>query len=110
MHHRPPELVASAVNTVWSWDITYLRAPVRGSFFYLHLVEDIYSRGIVGWEVHAEESADAAANLIERTCSELDVDSEGLHLHSDNGGPMKGRRCSQRCSGSALSRRLVDRA
>ena len=89
-HHRPPELVAAAVNTVWSWDITYLRAPVRGSFFYLYLVEDVYSRAIVGWEVHAEESADAAAKLIERTCKELDVDSDGLHLHSDNGGPMKG--------------------
>lgn len=89
-HHRPPELVASAVNTVWSWDITYLRAPVRGSFFYLYLVEDLYSRGIVGWAVHEQESADAAAQLIERTCSELDVNSDGLHLHSDNGGPMKG--------------------
>lgn len=89
-HHRPPELVAAAVNTVWSWDITYLRAPVRGSFFYLYLVEDLYSRSIVGWEVHEQESAEAAGKLIERTCQDLDVDSEGLHLHSDNGGPMKG--------------------
>lgn len=89
-NHRPPELVASAVNTVWSWDITYLRAPVRGSFFYLYLVEDLYSRRIVGWEVHEGESAAAAAKLIEGTCYELDVDSDGLHLHSDNGGPMKG--------------------
>lgn len=89
-HHRPPELVASAVNTVWSWDITYLRAPVRGSFFYLYLVEDLYSRSIVGWEVHEQESAEAAGRLIERTCRGLDVDSNGLHLHSDNGGPMKG--------------------
>lgn len=89
-HHRPPELVAAAVNTVWSWDITYLRAPVRGSFFYLYLVEDIYSRGIVGWEVHEQESAEAAAELIERTCTTLNVNAGGLHLHSDNGGPMKG--------------------
>lgn len=51
MHHRPPELVAAAVNTVWSWDITYLRAPVRGSFFYLYLVEDLYSRSIVGCRI-----------------------------------------------------------
>jgi transposase InsO family protein len=89
-HHRPPELVASAVNTVWSWDITYLQAPVRGSFFYLYLVEDLYSRSIVGWEVHAEESAEAASKLIERTCRDLNVDAKGLHLHSDNGAPMKG--------------------
>ena len=89
-HHRPPELVAAAVNTVWSWDITYLRAPVRGSFFYLYLIEDLYSRSIVGWEVHEQESAEAASTLIERTCEDLDVDAQGLHLHSDNGGPMKG--------------------
>ena len=89
-HHRPPELVASAPNAVWSWDITYLRGPVRGSFFYLYLIEDLYSRRIVGWEVREEESADHSAKLVERTCAELDVDSKGLHLHSDNGGPMKG--------------------
>jgi transposase InsO family protein len=89
-HHRPPELVATTANTVWSWDITYLRAPVRGSFFYLYLIEDVYSRAVVGWEVLEEESADEAAKLIERTCKALDVDCEGLHLHSDNGGPMKG--------------------
>lgn len=89
-HHRPPELVATGVNTVWSWDITYLRAPVRGSFFYLYLVEDLYSRSIVGWAVHEEESAEAAGKLIEQSCRDLNVNSKGLHLHSDNGGPMKG--------------------
>jgi len=95
MHHRPPELVASAVNTVWSWNITYLRGPVRGGFFYLHLLEDLCSRSIVGWEVHEEESAEAAAKLVERTCQTLDVESDGLHLHSDSGAPMKGATLQQ---------------
>jgi putative transposase len=89
-HHRPPELIASEPNIVWCWDITYLRAPVRGTFYYLYLLEDLYSRRIVGWEVLENESADEAGRLVERTCSELDVDSSKLHLHSDNGGPMKG--------------------
>lgn len=89
-HHRPPELVAAAPNKVWCWDITYLRASLRGSFYYLYLVEDLYSRRIVGWQVLEDESAEAAALLIRRTCSELQVDSASLHLHSDNGGPMKG--------------------
>ena len=89
-HHRPAELVAGAPNTVWCWDITYLRAPVRGTFFYLYLLEDLYSRRIVGWQVLDCESAEAAALLVERTCAELNVDSSKLHLHSDNGGPMKG--------------------
>jgi putative transposase len=89
-HHRPRELIAAAPNTVWCWDITYLRAPVRGTFYYLYLIEDLYSRRIVGWQVLDNESADAAAELVENTCVALDVDSSALHLHSDNGAPMKG--------------------
>jgi putative transposase len=71
-------------------DITYLRAPVRGMFYYLYLLEDLYSRRIVGWQVLDAESAEAAALLVERTCAALDADASKLHLHSDNGGPMKG--------------------
>lgn len=89
-HHRPAELVADKPNTVWCWDITYLRSPVRGAFYYLYLLEDLYSRRIVGWQVLDRESADEAGRLVERTCRELSVDSSKLHLHSDNGGPMKG--------------------
>lgn len=59
-------------------------------FFYLYLIEDLFSRAIVGWSVELEESADLAAALVERTCRELGVDPDGIHLHSDNGGPMKG--------------------
>ncbi|WP_395829241.1 DDE-type integrase/transposase/recombinase [Archangium violaceum] len=44
-----PEHVASAPNQVWSWDITYLRGPVRGAFLYLYLVVDVYSRSVMGW-------------------------------------------------------------
>jgi transposase InsO family protein len=89
-HHRPPELVAASANMVWCWDITYLRSPIRGSFYYLYLLEDLYSRRIVGWQVLEHESAEDAAGLVERACKELEVDSSQLHLHSDNGGPMKG--------------------
>jgi transposase InsO family protein len=89
-HHRPPELIATTVKTVCSCDITYLRAPVRGSFFYLYLIEDLYSRSIVGREVHEQEAAEAAGKLVDRACRERNVDSRRLHLYSDNGGPMKG--------------------
>ncbi len=41
---------------VWSWDITYLRGPVRGSFYYLYMIEDVWSRKIVGWQIHENES------------------------------------------------------
>jgi transposase InsO family protein len=84
------EHVASAPNRVWSWDITYLRGPVRGSFLYLYLVVDVFSRRIMGWDVSQEESMDKASELIQSACMANTVDPNGLVLHSDNGGPMKG--------------------
>lgn len=87
---RPREHVATGPCQVWSWDITYLRGPVRGSFYYLYMIVDVWSRKIVGWEVHCEESSQLAADLFHRTYADLDLDSTGIVLHSDNGGPMKG--------------------
>jgi putative transposase len=84
------EHVATAANQVWSWDITYLLSSVRGRFFFLYLVQDIWSRRIVGFEVHEEESMEASAALVRSTCAAEGVDPDGLVLHSDNGGPMKG--------------------
>ncbi|MCI0571876.1 MAG: IS3 family transposase, partial [Myxococcaceae bacterium] len=83
------EHTASAPNQVWTWDITYLRGPVKGTFLYLYLVVDVYSRRVMGWAVHEEELAAHAAVLIQRTWEEAGR-PEGLVLHSDNGGPMKG--------------------
>ena len=34
---------ASGPNQVWCWDITWLPGPVRGLFYYLYLVLDLYS-------------------------------------------------------------------
>ncbi len=87
---RTPEHIATGPNQVWSWDITYLRSPVRGSFFYLYLILDVWSRKIMGARVFREESMDLAAELFEQTCQRHDLDPEGIVLHSDNGGPMKG--------------------
>ena len=84
------EHVATAANQVWSWDITYLLSSLRGRFFYLYLVEDVWSRRIVGFEVHAEECMLASSALVRATCASENVDPKGLVLHSDNGGPMKG--------------------
>ena len=87
---RPKEHVAKAPNQVWCWDITYLRSSVRGVFYYLYLIIDIYSRKIVAWWVAAEESMNIAADLIERATREQRVPMDTLVLHADNGGPMKG--------------------
>lgn len=88
--HKPREHVAHGPLEVWSWDITYLKSAVRGEFYYLYLVLDIWSRKIVGWRVENFESMDYASELIRSICEELGIDPQGLVLHSDNGGAMKG--------------------
>jgi putative transposase len=87
---RPKELVASGPNRVWCWDITYLRSSVRGAFYYLYLVVDVYSRKIVGWTVESEESQDFAVDMIDAAIRREGMPEDGLVLHADNGGPMKG--------------------
>lgn len=81
---------ATRPNQVWSWDITWLPTTVRGSYFYLYLIMDVWSRRIVGWRIAARESAAVAAALIRDACVAGNVDSRGLVLHSDNGAPMRG--------------------
>ena len=87
--YRPEERRATGPNQVWSWDITYLRSPVRGMFYYLYLVLDVWSRKIVGYAVHEAESMELAAELMARACL-AEGTRPGLVLHSDNGAPMKG--------------------
>lgn len=89
-HHRPKEHVATAPKQVWSWDITYLRSPIRGVFYYLYLVLDVFSRKIIAAEVHVEESAAIASDIVEWACEREGIQRDSLVLHADNGGPMKG--------------------
>lgn len=88
--HRPRELVATAPNQVWSWDITYLHSPIRGRFFYLYLAVDVFSRKIVAAEVHDAEAAETAAAFLDAACAREGVQDGQLAIHSDNGAPMKG--------------------
>ncbi len=94
---KPPRIVpkpegfkATGPNRVWSWDITFLASCIRGAFYRLYLVLDIFSRKIVAWEVHESESADHASLLIRKACLAEGIHRDGLVLHADNGGPMKG--------------------
>jgi transposase InsO family protein len=88
---RPTTHIATGPGEVWCWDMTYLPAHVKGQWFYLYLIMDLYSRKIVGWEVHAEDDAVHAAHLLKRTAL-----AEGVHamadkpvLHGDNGSTLK---------------------
>ncbi len=87
-HHKPDELIATGPDQVWSWDITYLSAEIKGQFYYLYMFEDIWSRAIRGWDIHEKQSEDYASILIDRICNEKNIST--VNLHSDNGSPMKG--------------------
>jgi putative transposase len=100
-HHRgysrPPQKrktptshCATAPNQVWSWDITYLVSPIRGQYYYLYLILDIYSRKVVGWEVHDRESTELAAEVVQRAVMVEQCRDTLQVLHADNGSPMKG--------------------
>ncbi len=87
---RPRALRATGPNQVYSWDITYLPGAIRGTFYYLYLFLDVWSRKIVGWSVESEESMKLAAELITQICLAEGIKPNTLTVHSDNGGPMKG--------------------
>ncbi len=89
-HKKPKECIAYGPNQIWSWDISYLPSIIRGLYYYLYFIMDIFSRKIVGWSVHEVESSEHAANLIKQACLDENISENQLTLHSDNGGPMKG--------------------
>ncbi|WP_442478224.1 IS3 family transposase [Vibrio aerogenes] len=86
---KPTSYTATQPNQVHTWDITYLPSTVRGQFYYLYLIEDIYSRKIVGYEVHETECGELASELLQRTVFREKCFQQALVLHSDNGSPMK---------------------
>ncbi|OSP51604.1 IS3 family transposase, partial [Pseudoruegeria sp. SK021] len=91
VRRKPPtSYKASAPREVWTWDITWMPGPVAGTFFYLYLIVDIFSRKIVGWEVHDRETSDLAARLIRQAVMAEGCITRPLVLHADNGSPMKG--------------------
>lgn len=100
---------ATRSNQLWSWDITYLPAAIRGRFLRLYLVLDVWSRRIVGWEVHEHEVATHAATLIQRICAESGVDRKGWCCTRTMGSRCGAVRWSPRCSGSASSPPSADR-
>jgi putative transposase len=87
----PSTHIATRPAQVWCWDMTYLPAKVQGRWFYLYMILDIYSRKIVGWEVHAKDDAGHAVHLVRRTA--LAEGIAGLAdkpvLHGDNGSTLK---------------------
>lgn len=89
--YTKPELLATAPNTLWSWDITKLKGPAKWSYFYLYVIVDVFSRFVVGWLLAERESAALAEQLIAETCSKQDIGPDQLTLHADRGSSMRSK-------------------
>jgi len=87
---KPKPHVAYKPNKLWSWDITYLPRDVKGLFFYLYFIVDVFSRKIVGFEVYESESSEYAAIVAKAAYESEQINGKNINLHSDNGSPMKG--------------------
>jgi putative transposase len=86
--YQRPELLATGVNQVWSWDVTKLLGPEKWSYYYLYVILDIYSRYVPGWLLANQQTAKLARVLVEETCEKQAIPQGQLTLHADRGGPM----------------------
>ena len=94
-HYQKPELLATAPNQVWSWDITQLLGPAKWTYFYLYVILDIFSRYAVGWLLASRENADLARRLIRETVEKQRVSAGQLVIHSDRGPSMASQTVAQ---------------
>ena len=89
--YQKPELLATAPNQLWSWDITKLRGPVKWTYFYLYVILDVFSRYVVGWMLAPRESAELAARLIADTCKKQKIQPGQTGIHADRGAAMRAK-------------------
>jgi putative transposase len=89
--YQKPELLATAPNQLWSWDITKLRGPAKWTYFYLYVILDVFSRYVVGWMVALGESAGLASQLLQETCHKQIIPAGQLTVHADRGSSMRSK-------------------
>jgi putative transposase len=89
--YQKPELMATASNQLWSWDITKLLGPAKWTYFYLYVILDVFSRYVTGWMVAYRESAELAKLLIEESCKKQHIQPGQLTLHADRGTSMSSK-------------------
>lgn len=92
---KKPELLATAPNQVWSWDITKLRGPTRGLYYELFVIIDIYSRYVVAWTVAEAETGELAKEFIDTAIASQGVTAGQLTLHADRGTSMTSKPVAQ---------------
>jgi putative transposase len=89
--YQKPELLATGPNQLWSWDITKLSGSVKGTYFHLYVILDVFSRYVVGWMVAHRESEVLAERLIRLTCQKQNIQPHQLTLHADRGSSMRSK-------------------
>jgi len=87
-NYTKPELIATAPNQVWSWDITKLKGSAKWVYYYLYVLLDLFSRYVVGWLLAESESAGLATRLIAETCAKQNIREGELTIHADRGPAM----------------------
>ena len=88
-HYAAPELLATAPNQVWTWDITNLKSMTRGVVYKLYDITDMFSRYHPGWMIAERESEALAVELIEQTCARQGIPKHTLTIHADRGSSMR---------------------
>lgn len=83
-----PELVATKPNQCWSWDITKLHGPTKGTYYHLYVIIDIFSRYVVGWLLADVECKFLAEKLLAETIAKQNINRNQLTIHADNGSSM----------------------
>jgi len=86
--YKKPELLATGPNQLWSWDISWLKGPVAGKYYYIYVILDVFSRYMVAWTIETVESAELAQKLIDFACDNHGIQKKELTLHSDRGPAM----------------------
>nr|WP_308114701.1 IS3 family transposase [Streptomyces sp. ISL-12] len=99
-----PELVAEGPGRVWSWDITKLKGPVKGVYYCLYTIIDIFSRYTVGWMIASRENKDLAERFLSETIAKYPVGHGQLTIHSDRGSPMVAQNVAQMMAGLGVTK------
>jgi putative transposase len=93
--YTKPRLVARRPNDVWTWDITKVAGPSKGTYYSLYVILDLFSRCVVGWTVTLSESATLAQRMIEEAYDRHQIQPGQLTCHADRGSPMMAKSTAQ---------------
>jgi putative transposase len=104
--YQRPELMATAPNQTWTWDITLLRGPHRGVYYRLYVILDLFSRYTVGWLLARRQYLDARNPVIairpDAPCARHEG-SAGERTAAPSWPPRSG--CGPATPGGAIGRR-----